>query len=115
MDEKTLEIEIPLLIPGIINHQDNCLERLEIALQNQRGILRAHIEDQQEPQILCLHYNPSLTSIEDVRRIAERVGTKIANRYRHEVIPIEGMDCSDCVTTRSAIRRTSSIEVSDGV
>jgi Cd2+/Zn2+-exporting ATPase len=98
MDEKTLELEIPLLIPGIINHQDNCFERLEIALQNQRGILRAHIENQQDPQILCLHYNPSLTSIEDVRRIAEQAGAKIANRYRHEVIPIEGMDCSDCVT-----------------
>ncbi len=98
MDEKTLELEIPLLIPGLINHQDNCLERLEISLQNQRGILRAHIEKKQDPQILCLHYNPSLTSIDDVRRIAERAGAKIANRYRHEVIPIEGMDCSDCVT-----------------
>ncbi len=98
MEEKTLEIEIPLLIPGLTNHQDNCLERLETSLQNQRGILRAHIENQQEPQMLCLHYSPSLTSIEDVRRIAERAGAKIANRYRHEVIPIEGMDCSDCVT-----------------
>ena len=98
MEEKTLELEIPLLIPGLINHQDNCLELLESALQIQRGILRAHIENQQDPQILCLHYNPSLTSIEDVRRIAERTGAKIANRYRHEVIPIEGMDCSDCVT-----------------
>ncbi len=98
MEEKTLELEIPLLIPGLSNHQDNCLERLESALQSQRGILRAHIENQQDPQILCLHYNPSLISIEDVRRIAERAGAKIANRYRHEVIPIEGMDCSDCVT-----------------
>lgn len=98
MKEKTLEIEIPLLIPGLTNHQDNCLERLETSLQNQRGILRAHIENQQEPQILCLHYNPSLSSIEDVRRIAERAGAKIANRYRHESIPIKGMDCSDCVT-----------------
>jgi Cd2+/Zn2+-exporting ATPase len=98
MEEKTLELEIPLLIPGLTNHQDNCLERLESTLQIQRGILRAHIENQQDPQILCLHYNPSLTSIEDVRRIAKRAGAKIANRYRHEVIPIEGMDCSDCVT-----------------
>ncbi len=98
MEEKNLELEIPLLIPGLSNHQDNCLERLESALQSQRGILRAHIENQQDPQILCLHYNPSLISIEDVRRIAERAGAKIANRYRHEVIPIEGMDCSDCVT-----------------
>lgn len=98
MTEKTLELEIPVLIPGLTNHEDACLERLESALENQRGILRAHIEPQKDPQILCLHYNPSLTSIEDVRRIAERAGTKIANRYKHEAIPIEGVDCSDCVT-----------------
>ena len=69
MEEKTLELKIPLLIPGLVNHQDNCLEQLENALQNQRGILRAHIENEQDPLILCLHYNPSLISIEDVRRI----------------------------------------------
>jgi Cd2+/Zn2+-exporting ATPase len=97
MEEKTLELEIPLLIPGLTNHQDSCLERLERALQNQRGILRAHIEYQHDPQVLCLHYNPALTSIENVRQVARRAGTKIANRYRHEVIPIKGMDCSDCV------------------
>ena len=97
MAENTLEIEIPLLIPGLTNHQDNCLDRLETDLNNQRGILRAHIESQKEPMILCLHYNPALTSIEDVRRTATRAGTDIANRYHHEAIPVGGMDCSDCV------------------
>lgn len=98
MIENTLEIEIPLLIPGITNHQDDCLERLETALNSQRGILRAHLEYEKDPLTLCLHYNPGLTSIEDVRRTAIRAGAEISNRYHHEVIPIEGMDCSDCVT-----------------
>ena len=52
IEEKTLELEIPLLIPGLSNHQDNCLQRLESALQSQRGLLRAHIENQQDPQNL---------------------------------------------------------------
>ena len=98
MEENTLELEIPLLIPGLTNHQDNCLEKLEAGLNNQKGILRAHIEYQKDPLVLCLHYNPNLTSINDVRRIATRTGAKIANRYHHEVIPVEGMDCSDCIT-----------------
>jgi Cd2+/Zn2+-exporting ATPase len=98
MTETTLEIDIPLLIPGLTNHQDTCLEKLETDLNNQRGIMRAHIEYQKDPLVLCLHYNPGLTSIEDVRRIATRAGAAIANRYHHEVIPVEGMDCSDCVT-----------------
>jgi Cd2+/Zn2+-exporting ATPase len=98
MEEKTLELETPLLIPGLNSDQDLCLERLESALQNQRGIQHAHIEREKDPQVLCLHYNPNYTSIQDVHRIAERAGAKIAQRYRHEVIPIEGADCSDCVT-----------------
>ena len=98
MEENTLELEIPILIPGLSGHEDNCLEKLETSLNNQRGILRAHIEYEKEPLALCLHYNPGLTSIEDVRRIATRAGTSIANRYHHEVIPVEGMDCSDCIT-----------------
>ena len=98
MTENTLELEIPLLIPGLSGHEDNCLEKLESALKDQRGILRAHIEYQKDPLVLCLHYNPDLASIEDVRRIATRTGTSISNRYHHEVIPVDGMDCSDCVT-----------------
>jgi Cd2+/Zn2+-exporting ATPase len=110
MEEKTLELEIPLLIPGLVNHQDNCLEKLENALQNQRGILRAHVENEQDPIILCLHYNPSLISIEDVRRIAGRAGGEISQRYRHEVIQIKDMDCSDCVVVLE-----HSLERIDGV
>ena len=98
MTENTLELEIPLLIPGLSGHEDNCLEKLESALKDQRGILRAHIEYQKDPLVLCLHYNPDLASLEDVRRIATRTGTSIANRYHHEIIPVDGMDCSDCVT-----------------
>ncbi len=97
MEEKTLELEIPLLIPGLVNQEDNCLKKLENALQNQRGILRAHVEGEKDPLVLCLHYNPTLISIDDVRRIARRTGGEIGRRYRHEVIQIKDMDCSDCV------------------
>jgi Cd2+/Zn2+-exporting ATPase len=110
MTENTLELEIPLLIPGLTNHEDDCLHRLESSLKNQRGILRAHVEYEKEPLVLCLHYNPDLTSIEDVRRIATRAGTSIANRYHHEVIPVEGMDCSDCVTVlEHSLRRIDGV------
>ena len=44
MEEKTLELEVPLLIPGLVNQEDSCLEKLENALQNQKGILRAHVD-----------------------------------------------------------------------
>lgn len=97
MEEKKLKLEIPLLLPGLNDNQDRCLDRLEGAVRNIKGIQRAHVKREQKPLIFCLHYDPSLVSIENVQRLAEQAGVKIANRYHHDVIPVEGMDCSDCI------------------
>ncbi len=98
MSDKTIEIEIPLLLPGVQDEEDECLNRLEKSLQSQRGILRAHLERDKTPIDLCLHYDPNLLTLEQVRRIAARAGAGIASRYHHLSTLIEGMDCSDCVT-----------------
>src|SRR5574341_1666756 len=96
MSEKAADLEIALLLPDVQYEQDKCLERLEASLQNQKGILRAHLERDKSPIDLCLHYDPNLLTLPEVKRIAERAGAHIVNRYHHESIPIEGMDCSDC-------------------
>jgi Cd2+/Zn2+-exporting ATPase len=98
MTEKTIELDIPLLLPGVEADDDACLIRLEAALQNQKGLQRAHLERDKRPVALCLHFDPDTLSLADVRRLAERAGASIAHRYHHELLPIEGMDCSDCVT-----------------
>lgn len=102
MPEETLKLEIPLLLPGLADPQDPRINRLESALRNRRGIQRVHIapaenDADSESRLLCLHFDPSQISIADVRRIARRVGAQTANRYRQLAIPVEGIDCSDCV------------------
>jgi Cd2+/Zn2+-exporting ATPase len=94
--EETLELDIPMLLPGVEDGRDRCIDRLQEAMGTRKGIIRAHLEMDKSPIVLCLHYNPTMVSIEDVRRLAERAGAGITNRYRHERIPVEGMDCSDC-------------------
>ncbi|MEW6086007.1 MAG: heavy metal translocating P-type ATPase [Chloroflexota bacterium] len=94
--EQTIDIDIPLLLPGVENEKDQCLVRLEAALQDKKGIIRAHVERDKSPVDLCLHYDPNLLTLSDVKRLAERAGAQIVNRYHHESIPIENMDCSDC-------------------
>ncbi|MFQ5433437.1 MAG: heavy metal translocating P-type ATPase, partial [Anaerolineae bacterium] len=96
--EKTIELDIPLVAPGIDDVQDGCLCHLEAALQNQRGILRAHVKYDQEPPQLCLHYDPNLISLTAVQRIAHEAGSAFTNRYRHETIPFSGMDAADAAT-----------------
>ena len=70
--EKTIELEIPLLLPDVKDEQDECLNRLEASLQNQKGILRAHLEREKSPVDLCLHYDPNQLTLSDVKRLAER-------------------------------------------
>ncbi|GAB4577300.1 MAG: heavy metal translocating P-type ATPase [Anaerolineales bacterium] len=97
MSEKTVEMEIPLLLPGVEEEDDECLNRLETALKSQKGLQRAHLERDKHPVVLCLHYDPNTLSVETVRRLAKRAGAQIVNRYHHDLLTIEGMDCSDCV------------------
>ncbi len=98
MAEKTIELDFQLLLPGVEAEDDACLARLETALQNQKGLQHAHLERDKRPVCLCLHYDPNTLSLAEVKRLAERAGTKIVNRYHHALVPVEGMDCSDCVT-----------------
>lgn len=40
--QSDIELEIPLLLPGVEKDKDECLNRLEASLQNYKGIIRAH-------------------------------------------------------------------------
>ena len=94
--EKTIELEIPILLPGINDDQDQCLTRLETTLSNHKGIVRAHLEREKTPVGLCLHYDPNSLNPSEVKRMAMKAGAQIVNRFHHDSIPVEGMDCSDC-------------------
>jgi Zn2+/Cd2+-exporting ATPase len=110
MSEETIHIEVPILIPGITNHNDSCLVRLEAALKNQRGIHEVVIQNQHTPMLLTMNYDPAEINIDTIRKLATRAGANIASRYHHEAIAVEGMDCSDCVVVlEHGLRRTSGI------
>src|SRR5512136_1518965 len=98
MIEQKLKIEIPLIVPGLIDHADGRLKRLEAELQNQKSLRRAHIDGEMLPPVVCLHYDPAGLSSDEVQRLAQRAGAAVASRYPQVIIPVDGMDCSDCVT-----------------
>ncbi len=94
--EGKLQLDASSLIPELSQCQGPCLERLEAALNGNGKVQSAHIKHEQGSALLCLHYDPAQVSVEQARRIAARAGSKISSRYRHEVYPVDGMDCSDC-------------------
>ncbi len=93
--EKTLELDIPLIAPDIEDVRDRCLDRLEEAVKDRRGILHAHVIRETEPPRLCLHYDPNLLSLSAARRFAHQAGADFTDRYRHETVPVDGMDTAD--------------------
>lgn len=97
IDEQTIQMELQLLIPGIPGEKDGCTGRLLEALNGHPGIRRVHTEAEENSQRICLHYDPAQIQVDEVQRMAENAGAKIAERFHHEVLAIEGLDCSDCV------------------
>lgn len=94
--ERTLELDIPILLPTVQDVQDQCVARLQDLMAGKRGILNAHLHLDRTPIQLCVHYDPDLVTIESVQSMARRAGAQIVQRYHHALLNVEGMDCSDC-------------------
>lgn len=94
-NEETIELEIPLILPDLEDERDECLTFLETYLQEKRGILRSHVQRDQNPPALCVHFDPNLVTLQAVRRLALDAGSDLSGRFRHERIPYEGMVNAD--------------------
>jgi Cd2+/Zn2+-exporting ATPase len=96
MTEK-LALELALVLPAVPDERDACIDRLKVALQAQ-GIEKVHIVQKDGTTNLCLHYDPAVFQLQQVRIMAQAAGAQISARYQHELMRIDGMDCSTCAT-----------------
>jgi Cd2+/Zn2+-exporting ATPase len=96
MTEK-LSLQLALILPGVPDERDSCIQRLTDNLQAQ-GLEKVHVVQQDGKPFLCLHYDPTLTDMPQVRSMAEAAGAELSARYQHELMRIDGMDCSTCAT-----------------
>jgi Zn2+/Cd2+-exporting ATPase len=94
--DQKLELDMELLLPHIPDERDQCIGKLEAELIQRRGVTRAHVKEKESKFLLCLHYDPAVLDLASVRRIAQSTGANISSRYQHELLAIDGMDCSDC-------------------
>lgn len=94
--EHKLKLEIPVLLSDIEEECEECIDRLKERIMVHSGVEKVHIDRQNGQTLLCLHYEPNLVSLEQVRRLAEKAGVSVTKRYRHEILHIMSMDCTDC-------------------
>lgn len=107
-DEVKLRLE--LLLPTVVDEHDACVERLQQSLSSVRGVVEAHVEGSGDDRVLCVHYDAAMATVATVSQLAADAGATISKRYRHEIIPVEGMDCSDCTASiEHAVRRLDGV------
>ena len=108
---QSVRLDIPLVLPGIEDDQDECVARLVSLLEARNGIKRVHVthgseesahdagmHPDGEPQTqaaLCLHYDPERISLAQINDIALRAGADIIERFAHDVIPIRLVGSED--------------------
>lgn len=85
-----LRLDLPLLLPDVPDARDACVSRLEATLAGTPGVVRTHVVNPEDPEaaVLCLHYDPELIPLAEIRRIAEAAGATLTARFGHAVLPI---------------------------
>ncbi|ODT63857.1 MAG: cadmium-transporting ATPase [Nitrosomonadales bacterium SCN 54-20] len=96
MAEK-LMLDLSVVLPNIPDQRDACVARLTQLLEAE-GMERVHVTQEDGSARLCLHYDPERFSASRVRELVKAMGARIAYRFRHENLRIDGMDCATCAT-----------------
>ena len=108
MAEK-LTLDLSLVLSDIPEERDTCVVRLTELLQAE-GLKKVHVIRENGSARLCLHYDPQRFSVSRVRELTQAAGAKIGQRYRHESLRIDGMDCPTCATViEHALQRTDGV------
>lgn len=79
------KIELRLLLPSVTASDDACIGRLSALLESKVGVDAAHITapDDGGPDQICIHFDPNIVSIGEVRELAVRAGVELHSRYGH--------------------------------
>ena len=80
MNEETLKLDIPLLLPDVEDARDQCIRRLQQNVQHHKGVLHSHVTANGGPPQLCIHFDPERTSFSAVRRAAQRASISSSSR-----------------------------------
>ncbi len=87
---KKLQLEIPLLLPEVPDEKDACVKRMIHILEGKNGVEKVHVTSGETPS-LCIHYNPEILSLDNVKAIATKSGAALSERYRHRLVYVTGV------------------------
>jgi Cd2+/Zn2+-exporting ATPase len=86
-----IKINLNIVLPGVPDEKDACVERLISLTKSQKGIERVHLvpaKDKEEAQ-LCFHYDPDIISVDRLESLAKQAGATLTEQYKHLRIEVE--------------------------
>ncbi len=86
-------LELNLLLPDVAEEGDTCVQRLRKQIEAKTGVDATHLVERPAggPPRLCVHLDPTLYTIQELRRFALLAGTELQAKYGHLVSDIASM------------------------
>ena len=108
---ETSKFKLSVVLPGVPDAQDHCVERLSELLKTKAGIHDVHITtaSDEEPERLCIHFDPAAISLAEVRDVATQAGARLEARYGHMVRRIESMHAGRASALESRLARQQGV------
>ena len=110
--DKTLRLDLPLLLPDAPDAHEACARRLTESLEARDGVSSVHIRNSESGggMELCIHYDPALLPLERIRQVAKAFGAEITAQFGHLVWQVEGIpDQRRARTVSARVRRLSGV------
>lgn len=89
---KKQKLDLGLVLPRDAGACDACVNRLLEAIRGRPGIEDVHVDDPDgEHPKLCLHYDPTAISVQQVQSLVTRAGAKLQSSFEHLSLPAAGL------------------------
>lgn len=100
-------IDIKLLLPEVADARGACVKRLTDLLAAKDGIDAAHVLEAEtdQPDQICIHYEPGRLSIGEVRELANRAGAQLQERFGHLLLRTEAMHARRARTVAARVQK----------
>lgn len=96
MNQDKLFAPLQIMLPNIDDDQDQCVHRLQELLESDQQIDKVHLTRQDDKAGFCIHYNTDVLGLDQIKSMIAIAGAQISDRFVHQTLRIDGMDCHDC-------------------
>ncbi len=106
-----IKIELRQLLPSVPDVDDACIQRLYALLETKAGVNSAHVAVSEDGKnnAICIHFDPGIVSVGEVRELTQRAGLELHNRYGHWLAQSTAMHARRASAIESRLSRIDGV------